>query len=126
MAGEGGGPGQPPETKRTYEGLKTAHETTKQVLTLNGAILTATIAFAEKFALTKDGPVHWSLKASWGLFVLSSAFAIWALLAITGRVELREHGRHDPPSERVPATAMLVLFLLGLIAVAVAGVQAVR
>jgi hypothetical protein len=69
------------------EGLKTALETTKQIITLSTGVIALTITFLEKIVqptttAARQFPI--TLKLAWICFGFAVVFAVWMLLAITG------------------------------------------
>ena len=116
------------------EGLKTALETTKQVITLSTGVITLTVTFLEKIvqpngAAGRHVPV--SLKAGWICFGLAVWFGVWTLMAITGTLSaLDRQAQSLPMTEsqqnaakaladganiRVPALLMLLFFAVGTV-----------
>lgn len=123
-------------SKAAFEG---ARDTCKQILTVTTAVLALTVAFKKDIALS--GHWQWLLPASWAMFVLSVLFGVAALLSLTGSLDpavMRLHdadmrGRKTEPSSdtfgrsiyqsniRVPFLVQLVLFVVGLAALAAFG-----
>lgn len=123
------------------EGLKSALETAKQVITLSTGVITLTVTFLEKIIQPQAGSaarhVPDALKVAWIAFGLAILFAIWTLMAITGSINaLDRQARNLPLNEhqkaatqslaegtnvRVPALLMLLLFAIGIVLVIVAG-----
>lgn len=123
-------------TKAAFEG---ARDTCKQILTVTTAVLTLTVAFKKDIA--SSGQWQWLLPASWATFVLSVLFGVAALLSLTGSLDpavLLKHQRQPAPDKpelssdtfgrsiyrsniRVPFLLQLVLFVVGLAALAAFG-----
>jgi len=114
------------------EGLKTALETTKQIITLSTGVVALTVTFLEKIVEPQGGTgrhVPGTLKIAWICFGLAVAFAVWTLMAITGSMNaLDRQARQlslnkaqkratetlaDGTNIRLPAVLMLLLFALG-------------
>ena len=114
------------------EGLKTALETTKQIITLSTGVITLTVTFLEKIVEPQGGTgrhVPGTLKIGWICFGLAIAFAVWTLMAITGSVNALDRKAHQLPLNdaqkqateeladgtniRVPAVLMLLFFAVG-------------
>jgi hypothetical protein len=121
-----------PDPKKS-EGLKTASEIAKQVITLSTGAVAFTVTFLEKFVPHADGKtlsVPASLYISWGLFALAMGFALWTLMAITGTLiafdrEVNGWTLTDADKKAVgggagnvnlPAWLMLVSFFLAVLA----------
>ena len=141
---------KPPKPK-SFEGLKSAADVTKQVLALATGVITVTVAFFDKIPGASPSPVvHWLIGASWVAFVFTIFFAMWTLQGITTslhrldnleNVEVkvlvkdrakrkagqkpawseRTPGAYDP-MVKAPAAIMLVLFFIALALTAAAGI----
>ena len=111
------------------EGLKAAHETTKQVLTLTTGIATLTLTFAEKFKTGASLSVPMTLYWSWGLYALATLFGLWTLFAIVGTHNALDQGRGSPDAMawniRYPALGMVLSFAAAFVLMLVAGASVV-
>jgi hypothetical protein len=115
------------------EGLKTALETTKQVITLSTGVITLTVTFLEKIVQPDGGTgrhVPGTLKLSWICFGFAILFAVWTLLAITGSMNALDRDARKLPLDgaqqravqqladganiRIPALLMLLVFIAGI------------
>jgi hypothetical protein len=112
------------------EGLKSAADTAKQILTLSTAVITLTVTLFDKLVPAPVGNaprlIPGALVAAWVLLGLSLLAALWTLIAITGTLDSIDdftNGRSPlMPSGRaanarniaIPASVMMVLFLLGI------------
>ena len=116
------------------EGLKTALETTKQVITLSTGVITLTVTFLEKIVQPNGGAgrhVPVALKAGWICFGLAVWFGVWTLMAITGTQNALDRQAQSLPMTpsqekavktladgsniRVPALLMLLFFAVGTV-----------
>ena len=69
------------------DGLKSAQDIAKQVITLSGGAVAFTVTFVDKFVQhgkDKLPELPLSLYVAWGLFGLAILLALWTLMAITG------------------------------------------
>ena len=122
------------------EGLKTALETTKQIITLSTGVITLTITFLEKIVqpqVETGRHVPCTLKIAWICFGLAIASGVWTFLAITGSInaldrkalQLSLTADQQKATEtlaygtniRIPALLMLVFFAVGTGLVIVTG-----
>jgi hypothetical protein len=99
-----------------------AQELAKQLITLATGVLTATITFRD--SLTKGitaSPVGWLSLLQWGWLaqMISIAFGVWALMALTGELTPAS-GNSPPPAPRLsgfnvrfPFSAQILTFLVG-------------
>jgi uncharacterized membrane protein len=112
------------------EALKSAADTTKQLVSLSTGVLTVTITFVDKLGLGADAKT-W-LGVAWAAFLVSIAGGVFTLLAITTLMELVERGAGMDPPRIVPAdpfhptvrpwaVTMVVAFGIGMTGVAMAG-----
>lgn len=114
------------------EGLKTAYETRRQVITLATGIATFTVTFAKEFKPSGSAAlsVPWHLQAAWVLYAFSVFFGLWAMLAITGSQNALDQGRGTAdsmaPNIRIPSVLMLVAFIAAFVLTLVAGSAIVR
>jgi hypothetical protein len=100
---------QDPDTK----GLDFAADAVKQVITLSSGILTVSVVFG-----SDNGFSGWAafwLAASWSLFLLSTVFGVWTLLALTGQFGRREAPSPWAKSVAVPAGLQMLLFACGAV-----------
>lgn len=114
------------------DGLKTALETTKQIITLSTGVITLTLTFLEKIVAFQGGVgrhVPDTLKIGWICFGFAIAFAVWTLMAITGSLnaldrKARQLSLNDAQQKatetladgtniRIPALLMLFFFAAG-------------
>jgi len=79
------------ENKLAAEGLKSAADTTKQIITLSTGVIALTVTFLEKIIQPQAGiegrAVPWTLLVAWVLFGLTILSAILTLGAITGTLD---------------------------------------
>jgi|SRR5215467_4177243 len=109
------------------EGLKAAGTLTSQLITVSSGLLAFTVTFAEKFkpSASPMAAAPLSLKISWVCFAVSIVVGFWTLMALTGT--LTEIDRAVPESNpgrwniRIPAIAMCVIFLCGVVFLIAAG-----
>lgn len=76
--------------KPQTEGLKSATEKTKQIITLSTGVITLTVTFFDKFGATAPNiprVLPWTLFVAWGFFGLAILCAVWTLGAITGTLD---------------------------------------
>lgn len=112
------------------EGLKAASALATQVTTLSSAMLGFTVTFVDKF---RKGPndiaaVSAELQGAWACYILAVVFAVWTLMAVTGSLDVLDHGREvnaKRTNVRVPSFLMLAAFLAGLVLTALAGAMIV-
>jgi len=123
------------------EGLKSATETTKQIITLSTGVVTLTITFYDKFNTdsAQAAGAPWSLCAAWVLFGLCIVSALATLGAITGtlhHIDRQANGQTLTPAQlqlvnnmsdarnvRIPARIMAVLFIFGMAFTIAAGIS---
>lgn len=120
-------PPAPDPSKLPREGLKTALETTKQIITLSTGIATLTVTFAKEFkpagvtALT----VPWTLEVAWGLYGVAVVAGLVTLMAITGTMGNLDRGKGsvDPmaPNISIPALAIVFSFAAAFVFTLFAG-----
>ncbi|MCU0983756.1 MAG: hypothetical protein MUC89_02285 [Acetobacteraceae bacterium] len=121
---------KPPPASR--EGLKSAYETCRQVITLATGIATVTVTFAKEFkpAGMAELAVPWSLQVAWGLYGLAVFFGLWAMLAITGSHNALDQGRGTTDAMasniRIPSILMLATFVSAFALTLAAGAAIVR
>ncbi len=113
------------------EGLKAAHETTKQILTLATGIATLTVTFAKEFKPSGENlHVPITLEVAWLFYAVSVLFGLWTLLAIVGAHNLLDQGKGSvdamASNVRIPALLMIVAFALAFVLTLVAGGSVVR
>lgn len=120
--------------KLQFEGLKSAADLCKQVITLATGVITLTVTFIDKFgtpaAQGAAKPVSSLLYGSWGAFAVSILFAMITLGAITGTlnaIDKKANGTTLSDNERAavdklayangvfyPSQIMAFTFVLGL------------
>ncbi len=121
---------KPPPISR--EGLKTAYETCRQVITLATGIATVTVTFAKEFkpAGMAELSVPWSLQVAWGLYGLAVFLGLWAMLAITGSQNALDQGNGTTDAMasniRIPSILMLAAFVFAFALTLAAGAAIVR
>jgi hypothetical protein len=118
------------------DGLKAQADIAKQMITLCSGAVGFTVTFLDKFTARSSGPpakIPVSLYVAWGLFGLDIIFALWTLMAITGTLDVLDRKNNGwatlneqqdeiatgkSRSEHVnrPAMAMLITFLLAVLA----------
>lgn len=118
----------PPTKGGTVDGLKSALETSKQVIALSTGALTITVTFIDKIVQPGETEARFPgpLKGGWIAFGIAMFFAVWTLMAITGTLnalDRKAHGLeltevHKRATEslaegsniRIPAFLMLLSF----------------
>lgn len=104
----------------SIDGLKSAADTAKQFITLSTGVTALTVTFADKFspASADQLVVPMVLKLSWGALGLTILFGVATLMAITGTLNEIDLGKANPGANarniKIPATLMVLFFLLGL------------
>lgn len=76
--------------KPQVEGLKSATEKTKQIITLSTGVVAITVTFFDKFGMPVQNmprELPWTLFVAWGFFGFAIVTAIWTLGAITGTLD---------------------------------------
>lgn len=99
-------------TDRETKSFDFAADLTKQLVTLSSSIVTVTLLFS------KDGPAHhgWA-KTAWVIYLLSSIFGVWTLMALTG--SLSDTSSPDLKlgyNVRIPSACQIITFGLASIA----------
>jgi heme A synthase len=117
--------------KLSAEGLKSAADTTKQIITLSTGVVTLTITFLDKIIqpARPDIPhyVPWTMFTAWIFFGLAILFGVITLGAITGTLDAMDrqqngltldagqtaavHSLSQGTNVQRPARAMSVAFL---------------
>jgi hypothetical protein len=121
------------------EGLKSAADLAKQIITLSGGAIGFTVTFVDKYVRTVAGKpeVAKPLYAAWALFALTIAFAIWNLMGITGSLDAFDRAANSWPltpsqqavaagetsNVRLPAAFMILAFLAAMVAMIWAGLR---
>jgi len=111
------------------EGLKSASETAKQLISLSTGIIALTVTFVEKFkpASAKVPTVPATLQLAWGSFVFVILFGIMTLMAITGVLNNVDNAKGGPDafikSITIPASLMILTFLLAMVLTICTGVS---
>jgi hypothetical protein len=115
---------------RSFEGLKSASEVAKQIITLSTGVITVSIAFFDKIqGNTKNPCVHDLIVWSWVTFVATIGAAVATLMAISGSLDVLdqiENGEKPAPvmPKRLPSgydigvrwlgVAMILLFVVAM------------
>lgn len=76
-----------------------ASDTTKQLITLATAIIAVSITFSTDI-ISNTTAHRWALVTAWIIYLVSIAFGVWALLAMTGTLELASGDETAVPSIR--------------------------
>jgi heme A synthase len=120
--------------KLSAEGLKSAADTTKQIITLSTGVITLTITFLDKIIqpARPDIPhyVPWTMFTAWVFFGLAILFGVITLGAITGTLDALDRQQNGQPlnadqtaaigalsqgaNVQRPARAMSIAFLVAL------------
>ena len=119
--------------KLSFEGLKSAADTTKQIITLATGVIALTVTFLEKIVQPQTSAaraVPWTLFGAWILFGLAILFAVITLGAITGSLDAldrKQNGLSTTASQdaaigslancsnvRIPAVIMSFVFVGGM------------
>jgi heme A synthase len=120
--------------KLSPEGLKSAADTTKQIITLSTGVITLTITFLDKIIqpATPGIPhyVPWTIFTAWIFFGLAILFGVITLGAVTGTLDAldrQQNGQAIDDAQKAainalsqgtnvqrPARAMSVAFLIAL------------
>lgn len=114
------------------EGLKSAYETSKQIVTLAAAIVTLTITLVDKFKppAAAQLEVPWQLQLGWALYALAVLGGLWCIMAITGTHQAIDDGKSSrgasSPNVVIPAFIMVIAFFLALVFTICAGFAVVR
>ena len=122
---------------QSVDGLKSAADTTKQIITLSTGIIALTVTFAKEFKVGAGLlTVPLSLQFSWIAFFLSILFAVLTLMAVTGSLSqidcstdaATQRGLADCNASNIrwPAILMIFSFLVGLALTAIAGSSVVH
>lgn len=117
--------------KLSIEGLKSAAETTKQIISLSTLLLGFTLTFAKEFKGKDENlTVPISMQVSWGLLFLAIVAGLLTMMAITGSINAAEShgGKVDAQAKTVtrPAVACVIFFILAILAMVIAGADVVR
>jgi hypothetical protein len=105
-------------SRRAEKAFDFAQDCAKQMLTLATGIIAVTITLFNSFAAHAPGGAKIFLSISWIMYLISAAFGVWTLLALTGTLA---RPAPDPEASsiygsniRSPAIIQLAFFLLGL------------
>jgi hypothetical protein len=104
-----------------------AQDLTKQLMTLDTALIALTITFVKDFASTAPDGARVVLAVSWLFYLLSLVFGIFGLMALTGVIAQASDGRPASvfgTSPRLGTGLMVFCFLLGLVTTVAAGIWA--
>lgn len=114
------------------EGLKSAADTAKHIITLATSVIALTVTFQEKFGTRQDDVliVPGSLGVAWVFLGMAIILALWTLGSIAGSlhyIDMRDNGvqltedqlkvanaMSDSYNIRVPAILMGFLFVVGM------------
>lgn len=112
--------------KATTHGLDAAYDTMKHITTLCTGVIALSVTFAGAFVPDGDDlTVPGQLVAAWGLLVLALFFSLWALLAITGSLNLvdQDPTKNDAMTSnvRIPSGLALLTFFAAIGLTAYAG-----
>ena len=111
------------------DGLKAGADAVKQTVTLSTGLIGLTVTFADKFGEDIDGSivVPAALEWAWACYGVSIFFGLWCLLAISGSLDkFVDNGEELTlyrTNVRLPMYVMLVAFLVGIVAMLVAGLR---
>jgi hypothetical protein len=121
--------------KLSCEGLKSAADTTKQIITLSTGVIALTVTFLEKIVQPQTtGLAHrdvpWTMFVAWILFGLAILAALLTLGAITGTLDALDRKQNGLTTDndqnkaieklsngcnvKTPAVAMGLLFVGGM------------
>jgi hypothetical protein len=119
--------------KLSTEGLKSAADTTKQVITLSTGVIALTVTFLEKIIQPNGGAgrsVPYTMICAWIFFGLAIIAAVATLGAITGTlnaIDRKQNGQSLAASQKAaisklaagsniqtPARVMSVFFIIGM------------
>lgn len=119
--------------KLSFEGLKSAADTTKQIITLSTGVIALTVTFLEKIvqpATQGARLVPWTMFAAWIFFGLTIVVGVMVLGAVTGTLDALDRRQNELPVStsqeeaiaslangkniRIPARVMSFLFLIGM------------
>jgi hypothetical protein len=130
--------------KLSSDGLKSAADLTKQIISLSTGVIALTVTFIDK---THGSPDHANviptpLSIAWILFGLTIVAAIWTLGAVTGSLDALDRAMNDAatdkqyeaavtqlcnsPNIRIPALAMVAFFLAAMASTILTGFLAVH
>lgn len=93
-------------TDRETKSFDFAADLTKQLVTLSSSIVTVTLLFS------KDGPAHhgWA-KAAWVIYLISTIFGVWTLMALTGSLSDKSSADLQLGSNvRIPSACQIITF----------------
>jgi hypothetical protein len=123
--------------KPQLEGLKSAVDVAKQLISLSTGVVALTVTFLEKI-VSKDLPrtVPTPLKWAWGGYALTILFGCMTLMAITGTLAAYDRKANGLPLNshqvrstegyesniRIPALAMILCFVASLILTILTGI----
>lgn len=113
-------------SKLPREGLKTALDTAKQIITLSTGIATLTITFAKEFKPQNASlSIPWTLEVAWLFYGVSVVAGLLTLMAITGTMGQLDRGTGsiDPNAKNIrnPALVMVASFAIAFGFTLVAG-----
>jgi hypothetical protein len=113
---------------KTSKAFDFAQESVKQLITLATGVIALGITFAKDFVSAVPAGARSLALWSWGAFLLSVLFGLWALLALTGTLDAEAS---VPVSIRgtnvkIPATLQILFFVIGLSLTVWFGIVATR
>ena len=110
------------------EGLKSAADSAKQVITLSSGVVALTVTFAKEFKGPGTLTVLWELKLAWIFYGLTVLFGVWTLLAITGSLSSSDQSNKGAMgcNVRLPGILMVLSFLSAFGLTIYAGFSIVR
>lgn len=113
------------QTKLSFE---FARDTIRQFITLATGIIALTITFSKDFVGTVPDNIRVFAFMSWGFFLCSVFFGLWALMALTGTLESLDKSSTKLSIRKrnitIPASIQIISFSLGLLFVIVFGISA--
>ena len=105
--------------KPTTHGLDAAYDSMKHITTLCTGIIALTVTFASEFKpADTELTVPTALMIAWGSLFASLLFSLWAMLAITGSLNLVDDdaAQNDAMASnvRIPSLLAIAAFLIGI------------
>lgn len=113
----------------TKLGFEFAKEVATELITLSTALLTLTITFTKEMFKAAPGKGQRLLPTAWAAHVLSIAFGVLSLMALTGTlmpVDLATRALVFGPNIRRPAAIQILFFFLGTVLLFVYGLRSFR
>ncbi len=132
--------------KLSSEGLKSAADTTKQIITLSTGVIALTVTFLEKIVQPQvqgaARTVPWTMFGAWICFGVAIITGVMTLMAITGSLDALDRKQNNlattNPQDRaisslasgsnirIPATAMSLSFVLAMVLTIITGFLLLR